>query len=179
MNNILDELLKESDDIKDVLTKLNAIILDQDSNILNSAFIYEDNNTEVISGLLSSIDKFKEKFEIKKNIYLLLSKNSAFTNHDINKYSKIASIIADKIFFNELEYSHSFFQNTRCDYFPCHSDIHIENFNCLFCYCPLYSIKECGGAFNLLDNGIKDCMECLLPHQRNNYNYIINKLMEK
>ena len=39
-----------------------------------------------------------------------------------------------------------FFQNTECEFFPCHQGISKEEFNCLFCYCPLYALgKECGG----------------------------------
>jgi Zn-finger protein len=36
--------------------------------------------------------------------------------------------------------------------------------NCLFCYCPLYDDFECGGNFIILDNGLKDCSACLVPH---------------
>ena len=49
----------------------------------------------------------------------------------------------------------------------------IENFNCMFCYCPLYS-HECRGAYKILDNGTKDCSNCLIPHYH--YNYIIGRL---
>lgn len=73
--------------------------------------------------------------------------------------------------------SYRFFQNRECEFFPCHKNADIEKFNCLFCYCPLYSVKECGGNYTLLDNGIKDCSNCLLPHY--NYEYIIKKLGEQ
>ena len=40
---------------------------------------------------------------------------------------------------------YSFFQNTNCEYFPCHATKHPEDFNCLFCYCPLYALgRGCG-----------------------------------
>ena len=43
---------------------------------------------------------------------------------------------------------YSFFQNRDCEYFPCHQGADPENFNCLFCYCPLYALGEkCGGNF--------------------------------
>ena len=46
-------------------------------------------------------------------------------------------------------------------------------FNCLFCYCPLYMLGEnCGGNFTYLENGIKDCSRCLLPHRREGYGHI-------
>ena len=34
-----------------------------------------------------------------------------------------------------------FFSNSKCEYFPCHSTNDPENFNCLFCYCPLYALE--------------------------------------
>ena len=43
---------------------------------------------------------------------------------------------------------YAFFQNTACEYFPCHETKFPERFNCLFCYCPLYALgKDCGGNF--------------------------------
>ena len=54
-----------------------------------------------------------------------------------------------------------FFQNTKCEYFPCKP---IASLNCMFCYCPLYSIKDCGGTPIYLSNGIKDCSSCIRPH---------------
>ena len=41
-----------------------------------------------------------------------------------------------------------FFQHRQCEFFPCHETEDEENFNCLFCYCPLYALGEgCGGNF--------------------------------
>lgn len=58
-----------------------------------------------------------------------------------------------------------FFSNRACRYFPCHKDVAEDEFNCLFCYCPLYMLgRECGGNFEYLDNGIKSCMNCSRPH---------------
>lgn len=69
-----------------------------------------------------------------------------------------------------------YFKNTQCEYFPCH-DTDAECFNCLFCYCPLYSMGEkCGGNFVYDENGIKDCTNCLVPHKENGYEYIISKI---
>ena len=71
----------------------------------------------------------------------------------------------------------SFFQNKQCEYFPCHRGVPEEEFNCLFCYCPLYALgDECGGNFTYLDNGIKDCSKCLKPHRRENYDRIMEKM---
>ena len=74
---------------------------------------------------------------------------------------------------------YAFFQNLDCEYFPCHRTKQPKQFNCLFCYCPLYFLDgECGGNFVILDNGIKDCSACMLPHQKNSYGYIIEKISE-
>ena len=74
---------------------------------------------------------------------------------------------------------YKFNQNTRCEYFPCHKTDDEENFNCLFCYCPLYALGDkCGGNFVFLENGIKDCSKCFLPHKRENYEYVTKKYME-
>ena len=35
-----------------------------------------------------------------------------------------------------------FFQHKECEYFPCHKTSNKENFNCLFCYCPLYALGD-------------------------------------
>ena len=43
---------------------------------------------------------------------------------------------------------YSYFSNKECEYFPCHKGADPENFNCLFCYCPLYALGDkCGGNF--------------------------------
>ncbi|NLT11941.1 MAG: metal-binding protein [Clostridiaceae bacterium] len=75
--------------------------------------------------------------------------------------------------------SYRFFQNRSCEYFPCHaiSENERAEFNCLFCYCPLYPFPDCGGRFEILSNGIKDCSACTLPHY--NYDSVNRKLKEK
>lgn len=75
--------------------------------------------------------------------------------------------------------NYKFFSNKKCEYFPCHKTNDLENFNCLFCYCPLYALKDkCGGNFRYNEKGIKDCTNCLLPHKRNNYDYVIRKFKD-
>lgn len=77
----------------------------------------------------------------------------------------------------------SFFQNTACEYFPCHTGIRSGQFNCLFCYCPLYVLgKDCGGNPIFLKNGVKDCSKCTRPHQPEQYSYItgqFGRIVEK
>lgn len=74
------------------------------------------------------------------------------------------------------ECKYSFFSHKECEFFPCHKGIPEEDFNCLFCYCPLYALgKECGGNYRYLDNGIKDCSACTIPHRRSSYSYIVSR----
>jgi len=74
---------------------------------------------------------------------------------------------------------YAYFRHESCEYFPCHKVSDPEDFNCLFCYCPLYFLgSRCGGNFRYTDRGIKDCTGCLIPHKRKNYGYITEKLRE-
>lgn len=73
--------------------------------------------------------------------------------------------------------NYKFFQHKNCEYFPCHKTDKPEDFNCLFCYCPLYALgKDCGGNFTYTETGIKDCSGCLIPHRRENYERIMAKM---
>ena len=47
----------------------------------------------------------------------------------------------------------------------------LEDFNCMFCYCPLYFLEDCGGNYTYI-KGIKDCSNCLIPHKPKGYDYI-------
>ncbi len=74
--------------------------------------------------------------------------------------------------------SYRFFSNTECEYFPCHKGGD-EDFNCLFCYCPLYALGDkCGGNYEYLPDGVKSCMKCLIPHSSKGYDYIMSKIGE-
>ena len=73
--------------------------------------------------------------------------------------------------------NYDFFQNRDCECFPCHLGMEEAQFSCLFCYCPLYALGEnCGGNFRYTDKGIKDCSDCLIPHRRENYEQILEKM---
>ena len=54
-----------------------------------------------------------------------------------------------------------------------------KDFNCLFCFCPLYLVKDCGGAFTYTERGVKDCSCCLFPHKKENYGKIMERLKEE
>ena len=71
--------------------------------------------------------------------------------------------------------SYRFFENKECDYFPCHE--RKDDFNCLFCYCPLYYIENCpGNPIYKEKEGkrLKICTNCTFPHKPENYDKIID-----
>ncbi|MGN0349305.1 MAG: cobyrinate a,c-diamide synthase [Roseburia sp.] len=76
--------------------------------------------------------------------------------------------------------SHRFFENKACKYFPCHKGV--EEFNCLFCFCPLYHKKNCPGNPQYTEKErkrIKVCTNCTFPHQPENYDRILQILKEE
>jgi len=74
--------------------------------------------------------------------------------------------------------SSRFFRNTACEYFPCHEGADPETFNCLFCYCPLYFLPDCGGRPRMIGTRcrIKDCTGCTLPHGPGGYDRVLARL---
>ena len=78
----------------------------------------------------------------------------------------------------KMENCFNYYKNEKCVYFPCHKTDG-ENFNCMFCFCPLYALGDkCGGNFKYIEGGIKDCSDCLLPHSEGGYAYICSKFEE-
>ena len=82
-----------------------------------------------------------------------------------------------------MENSYKFFQNTQCEFFPCHKVEKVENFNCMFCYCPLYREERCLGnpeyVISRKGQRIKDCSNCLLVHQPEMYDMVIGRLQRE
>ena len=79
-----------------------------------------------------------------------------------------------------MEHSYRFFSNKDCQYFPCHKNL--EDFHCLFCYCPLYLLEKCPGKPEYLERDgkrIKVCTNCTFPHQPESYDIVINILKQK
>ena len=73
--------------------------------------------------------------------------------------------------------SYRFFENRECEYFPCHEKT--GDFNCLFCYCPLYTREHCPGNCSFMEKDgrkIKICTECSFPHKPENYDAVIQIL---
>lgn len=108
----------------------------------------------------------------------LVRKDAPFTEEEIREFETIKTYLNEEVFFEEWEHTYKFVQNRGCAYFPCHQLEDENSFNCLFCYCPLYFFSDCGGNFKILDNGIKDCSDCLLPHRKENYDKVIKKFSE-
>lgn len=92
---------------------------------------------------------------------------------DFNENAGYLTLVIIKNIQKKVQDGHKFFQNRSCKYFPCHKNISPEDFNCLFCYCPLYyKGTECGGNYVIKENGIKSCVNCTFPHHRENYQQI-------
>ena len=76
-----------------------------------------------------------------------------------------------------MENSYRFFENKECQYYPCHTGL--DHLNCMFCYCPLYSMECCPGEYKYIEvNGrrIKECTDCTFPHKAENYDLIMDFL---
>lgn len=69
--------------------------------------------------------------------------------------------------------SYKLFINKDCEYYPCHNTD--KPINCMFCYCPLY-LTDCEGNFTMLPNGVKDCSNCMIPHNENSHDNIVRRL---
>lgn len=70
----------------------------------------------------------------------------------------------------------TFFRNSACAYFPCHEGVDISEFNCLFCYCPLYALgTACKGDYTYTTQGIKDCSRCTRLHKGDNGTRIVRE----
>ena len=92
-------------------------------------------------------------------------------------YEKLFGETKRRVLGSDAPCDHTFFANRSCKYYPCHKGADPENFNCLFCYCPLYAMgPDCGGNFRMTKNGVKNCTGCLVPHRRENYEKIMEKL---
>lgn len=80
------------------------------------------------------------------------------------------------------ENSSRYFRNENCKYFPCHKTDNPDDFNCLFCYCPLYPLGDrCGGDFEYVGKkgDIKSCVNCIKPHSYDYYDTIMARLEEE
>lgn len=76
--------------------------------------------------------------------------------------------------------NYKFNQNKACEFFPCHKMENLDDFSCMFCYCPLYMLgKECGGNFKYTAGGVKDCSNCILPHIKDiGYEHVQKKMLD-
>ena len=72
------------------------------------------------------------------------------------------------------------FSHKECEYYPCHSGYDNKDMNCLWCYCPLQTKKDCPGILDgnakWLDNNYKDCSQCTFPHDIENYDKMLKEI---
>ena len=69
---------------------------------------------------------------------------------------------------------HKRFANKDCPFYPCHD---VPQVNCIFCFCPLYHLTDCGGQWTKTAKGIKDCSKCKLPHGDDGWDIIVARLI--
>jgi len=78
--------------------------------------------------------------------------------------------------------SYKYYENKGCMFFPCHPGLYKNKglHNCLFCYCPLFFIDDCGGNFINIDRPdgtvMKDCSPCTKNHGENSHEFVVRKL---
>ena len=77
-----------------------------------------------------------------------------------------------------MENSNRFFANKACKYYPCHPELGDE-LNCLFCYCPMYFLEDCGGDPSYTKKGIKDCSACLRIHEPDSWTFVQRRLLQE
>ena len=70
-----------------------------------------------------------------------------------------------------MENSYKYFKNKDCKYFPCHKGL--DDFNCLFCYCPLYEMKNCPGNKRYIEKNGKPLRYVQTVHFRINRKIMI------
>ncbi|MEY8367489.1 cysteine-rich small domain-containing protein [Anaerovoracaceae bacterium 42-11] len=110
---------------------------------------------------------FDEHIEMGENVWVYMGENyECYCLYNIS----------DRGFYDEAE-NFKFFSHRECEYFPCHETKETEQFNCLFCYCPLYAMgRDCGGNYAYTSDGVKDCSDCMIPHRKDNFDYMMARL---
>jgi ABC-type cobalamin/Fe3+-siderophores transport system ATPase subunit/Zn-finger protein len=143
--------------------------------------VYDDGHVQVESpedvikkGLL------KELFDLDEEMYRKVLSGMGEAHRDDIALDKTHVIDADSPAENadDGRRHSSYFANKQCEYYPCH-ELSGDKFSCLFCYCPLYDIEDCGGEYVMTDKGVKNCRNCSFVHDRDNYPKVIKKLKEK
>ena len=134
--------------------------------------LYYNSNPQFAKKFVESCREFKNSSGNK-----MTSKNLNETNKNFSCTKDFIAEIQSTQNFNNKNYK--FFQHRECENFPCHKIDKLEDFNCLFCYCPLYFLGEkCGGNFYYTKSGIKSCKDCDFPHKRENFDAINLRLKE-
>jgi len=137
-------------------------------------FIYANPDSIVIcndvSGGVVPIEEDLRKW--REETGRAMAKLAQYSDEVIRVFCDIATHVKQK---KTMQNSFRYFCNHNCKYFPCHT-IEGEDFNCLFCFCPLYRFDDCGGTFEYSKKGVKMCMDCTMPHIPENYDVIIDRL---
>lgn len=172
-------IIKKNKHYLETLIEINKVLTREFSSLIESSFFFERQN-KIIKVISFEKKRLLKKdsltFPIKSIGEWIVGKEIAFSKYERKIFEQLAYLISKNIYFEEMEYSYKFCQNKGCIYFPCHKVKDENKFSCLFCYCPLYHLEDCGGNYFFSKNGIKNCTECTLPHEKKKYDYIIEKL---
>lgn len=116
----------------------------------------------------------------KLEVNSLYNRVQACRKYECNKYECNKCECNKEI---HMQNSYRYFKNEQCKYFPCHKIEEGQDFNCLFCYCPLNQYEDCPGNPRIIEREsgkkIKDCTNCTFPHMPENYDYIVHFLSNK
>ena len=133
---------------------------------------FDENSPYMTVAIVKNIKKKSRLFQKKESEEKICGENEKQDGEETGKKARNqASKTPEK--------NYKFVQNLRCENFPCHKSPEKENFNCLFCFCPLYCLGEkCGGNFFFTEKGIKSCKNCSFPHKKENYDKITGRFKE-
>jgi len=163
-----------------------VILLEDASNLVaNGIFVHGKDAEDALQDILTLAKRCKKLIIVSISGLVAEGYDAETTNYIEqlnllnNKLGEISSCViemcinpdgkSEKHIKKKAEKHFNYFCNRECEYFPCHEGVDRENFNCLFCYCPLYVLgDDCGGEYAYTKSGKKDCSKCVLPHQREN-----------
>lgn len=139
----------------------------------------EFKNFDVNKNITTSFNSDEKDKNFCEKLFCQTEKKDEKFNEEIKTQNLENQNLSGKKSLSQKSQNYKFFQNTKCENFPCHKIEKLEDFNCLFCYCPLYFLGEkCGGNFYYTKSGIKSCKNCNFPHKRENFDEINLRLKE-
>lgn len=191
--------IEEPWNLKDIeIPKDSVVLLEDVSNLLaNGIFVYVANAQQALAEILNLAKRCRKLIIVSisglspegyveetrdyiNQLNWLNDRLIYYSSEAVEMKDGIArpSSIEEKLL-QRRKNNYAYFCNRECEYFPCHKNADENNFNCLFCYCPLYVLgDDCGGEFKYTKSGKKDCSLCMYPHRAENYEEITGRFQE-